>query len=116
MKRKIDRSHDKKRFNRQSKRLRQHNIHPEVSTDLLIVCCIRPVVDASKSSMQLLKELRLDKTYSAVFLRNCKEVIQKLVLLEPYLAWGRPDKTTVDELLTKHAYTIVYINFRRIIV
>lgn len=107
MKKKIDRSHDKKRYNRQSKRMRTQNIRPTVSSDLLIVCSIRPCVDASKATLRVLKELHLEKAYTAVFLRNSEEVVAKLVLIEPYVAWGKPSKTTIDELLTKHAYTMV---------
>lgn len=110
---KQDRSHDRKRFNRQEKRMRLRKLNPQISSDLLVVCRICPCVDASKQTYAILKELRIEPDHAAIFVRNSEEMIRKLILIEPYIAWGKPDKTTIDELLTKHAYTMVEFKVAR---
>ena len=98
---------DRKRFNRQSKRLRINTIKPKVSSDLLVICCIQTTKEASKATKRILKELKLTSMYSAIFARNSEELVKKLVLVEPFVAWGKPEKTLVDELLSKHAHAMV---------
>ena len=107
MKTKKGQLNDRKRFNRQSKRLRINTIKPKVSSDLLIICCIQSTNEASKATKRILKELNLTSMYSAIFARNTEELQKKLILIEPFVAWGKPEKTLVDELLTKHAHAMV---------
>ena len=65
--------------------------------------------DASKRTVDIMKELRLTTDYAVVFCRRTPELMRKLILVEPYVAWGHPNLTTIQELLTKHAFTIVYV-------
>ena len=89
--------------------MRTRNLHPVVSSNLLVICRVCPSADASKETMAILKELNITSEHAAIFVRNSDDMVYKLTLIAPYVAWGKPDKTTIDELLTKHAYTIVLI-------
>ena len=82
-------------------------IHFDTNEELLAVLRIREMGDAYKVTAKILKELRLTRCYSVVFMRKTPELMRKLILVEPYVAWGRPNLTTIQELLSKHAFTIV---------
>ena len=60
-----------------------------------------------KSTRAILNKYHLSKPPSAVFMRKTPEVIRDLILVEPYVAWGTPSMTLIQDLLTKHAFTIV---------
>ena len=92
----VQKKNDRKRFRRQSKRLNNAFIHFDSSEQLLAVLRIQSLKDASKGTV--------------VFCRRTPELMRKLILVEPYVAWGHPNLTTIQELLTKHAFTIVYKN------
>ena len=79
----------------------------DTNGELLAVLRIREIGDAYKVTAKILKELRLTSCYSVVFMRKTPELMRKLILVEPYVAWGRPNLTTIQELLSKHAFTIV---------
>ena len=106
----VQKKNDRKRFRRQSKRLYNAFIHFDSSEQLLAVLRIQSLKDASKGTVDILKELRLTADYAVVFCRRTPELMRKLILVEPYVAWGHPNLTTIQELLTKHAFTIVYKN------
>lgn len=69
---------------------------------------IMSLSDACKETADIMKELRLTNDYSVVFCRRTPELMRKLILVEPYVAWGHPNLTTIQELLSKRAFTIVY--------
>lgn len=60
-----------------------------------------------KTVMDLLKELRLAKVHSAVFLRNSPELHAKLEQVRPYIFMGTPSLETVRGLVNKRAHTVV---------
>lgn len=82
-------------------------IHFDTNEDLLVILRIREMEDAYKVTSKILKELRLTRCFSVVFMRKTPELMRKLILVEPYVAWGRPNLTTIQELLSKHAFTYV---------
>ena len=68
----------------------------DTSEQLLAVVRIHDPKDASKHTKTLLSKLRLTEDYAVVFLRRDPKVIHDLVLVEPFVAWGHPNLTTID--------------------
>ena len=68
---------------------------------------VSPVFDASKETRDILTSLRLTEDFAVVFARRNPELMRKLILVEPFVAWGTPNRRVINELLTKHAYAMV---------
>lgn len=103
----IKQRNDRKRFNRQAKRLKQNFIKVDTNEGLIAIVRIGSSTDASRKTKAILSDLHLTKLYSLVFARRTPELLRKLILVKPFLAWGVPNRKTVNELLTKHAHTMV---------
>lgn len=79
----------------------------DTSEQLLAVVRIHDPKDASKHTKTLLSKLRLTEDYAVVFLRRNPKVIHDLVLVEPFVAWGHPNLTTIQELLSKRSFAMI---------
>lgn len=107
MKLNIKQRNDRKRFNRQAKRLKQNFIKVDTNEGLIAIVRIGSGSDASRKTKSILGGLHLEKLYSAVFARRTPELLRKLILVKPFIAWGIPNRKIINELLTKHAHTMV---------
>ena len=79
----------------------------DTSDELLAVVRIHNPRDASKQTKTLLSKLRLTDDYAVVFIRRTPKVMHDLVLVEPFVAWGHPNLTTIQELLSKRAFAMI---------
>ena len=111
LKRSVDLASDRKRYYLQQKRINLSFIKISNSQDLLIIVLIRPLYRACKETKAVLKEFHLENEFSAVLVRSSPEVLKKLILVKPFIAWGKPTQTTIQQLLTKHAFTMVLLYF-----
>lgn len=60
---------------------------------------------ASQNCIKILRELRLTKKYTAVFVKITDETLKMLAAVEPYVSWGYPSVTTVRDLIFKYGFT-----------
>ena len=107
MKINTSRRNDKKRFCRQEKRLNSSFIKIDDSDGLLAIIRVSSTSDACKETRDILASLRLTETFAVIFARKSPELMRKLILVEPFVAWGTPNRRVINELLTKHAYAMV---------
>ena len=66
---------------------------------LAIVVRIKGVCSVSPKKRAILKNLRLDRLFSATFVKLNEATIPMLQKVENYIAWGYPTKETVEALL-----------------
>lgn len=104
-----DRMCDLKRYKRQDRRLSNALIPVDSTEGLIIVLRLNITNEMFKATKTILNKYHLSQPLSAVFMRKTPEVIRDLILVEPYVAWGTPSMTLIQDLLTKHAFTIVGI-------
>lgn len=98
---------DRKRFRRQEKRINYSFIPVDKSDGLLLVFRLNVSHQVFKETNKILAKYKLSQPLSAVFIRKTPEVMRDLILVKPFVAWGTPSATLIQELLTKHAFTIV---------
>ncbi|KAK8805656.1 hypothetical protein WA158_002312 [Blastocystis sp. Blastoise] len=103
----INRDNDRRRRNRQEKRMKYNQINVSCKEEVVIVVKTRSTSDASKNTRLVLKDLKLKENYTARFYRMTEDLKRKLILAQPFLAWGKPNNATIQMLLNKRAYTIV---------
>ena len=48
--------------------------------------------------------LRLRQLFNGIFIRINKATVTMLRLVEPYIAWGYPNRRTVSQLIYKRGY------------
>ncbi|CAD8106307.1 unnamed protein product [Paramecium sonneborni] len=70
----------------------------------LLVVRIRGVKDISDRQQKLLKELRLSKVNTAVFLKTTVEIWKKLKLVENYITYGLPTRQIINDLIVKRGH------------
>ena len=99
---------DRRRRNRQEKRISQNQIPLSCSNDLCLVILIRSTTDASHKTRMVLKDLRLKGLYQARFYKMTEELKKQLILAGPFVVYGKPSMATVTNLMNKKAYTLVY--------
>lgn len=87
--------------------MRQNFIKVDTNEGLIAIVRIGSDSDASKKTKNILNSLRLSKLFSVVLARRTPELLRNLILVKPFIAWGVPNRKIVNELLTKHAHTMV---------
>ena len=53
---------------------------------------------------KILKDLKLDILYKAVFVKNTPETVQQLKLIDNYIVYGFPTRKTVSELIKRKGF------------
>lgn len=87
--------------------MKQNFIKVDTNDGLIAIVRIGSNNDASKKTKSILSDLHLTKMYSLVLARRTPDLLRKLILVKPFIAWGTPNRKIINQLLTKHAHTMV---------
>jgi len=79
---------------------------------LALVIRIRGIIGVSPKAKKILQLFRLRQIHNATFVRMNEATIRMLRLIEPYVAYGYPSRTTVEKLIYKRGFA--KINGQRI--
>lgn len=71
---------------------------------LLLVIRIKESRNATPQAQKILRELGLKEINNCAFVRASTQEMERLLLIQNYVAWGRPTKTILDEVVRKRGY------------
>lgn len=74
------------------------------ANSLLLVVRIKESRTTTPQAQKILKELGLKEVNNCAFVRGSPEWMDKLLLIQNYVAWGNPAKATVEEIIRKRGY------------
>lgn len=75
-----------------------------VANSLVLVVRIKESRNATPQAQKILKELGLKEINNCAFVRSCPATLQKLMLVQNYVAWGAPTKKILEEIIRKRGY------------
>ena len=71
---------------------------------LLMAVRIKESRNTTPQAQKVLKELGLKEVNNCAFIRASSPMMQKLLLVRNYVAWGQPTKKIVDDVIRKRGY------------
>ncbi|KAF3819128.1 hypothetical protein GH733_013278 [Mirounga leonina] len=80
------------------------NFHVLGEPKLAFVIRIRGISGVSPKVSMVLQLLRLRQIFNGTFVKLNKASVNKLRMVEPYIAWGYPDLKSVNELIYRRGY------------
>jgi len=79
---------------------------------LCLVIRIRGIIGVSPKAKKVMRLFRLRQIHNATFVRLNEATIRMLRLIEPYVTYGNPSRTTVEKLIYKRGFA--KLNYNRI--
>ncbi|KAG9471962.1 ribosomal protein uL30-like [Eleutherodactylus coqui] len=103
---------DSRRKMRDDSRIRRMQIYrkkiPNISNEkLAFVVRITDIQGVNQEVLRILKNFRLGKIFSGVFVKLTPESVKMIQVIEPYVAWGFPNLKSVRELILKRGQGMV---------
>nr|XP_034374345.1 60S ribosomal protein L7-like isoform X2 [Arvicanthis niloticus] len=80
------------------------NFYVPAEPKLAFVIRIRGINGVSPKVRKVLQLLRLRQIFNDTFVKLNKASVNMLRIVEPYIAWGYPNRKSVDELIYKRGY------------